>query len=775
MRAWHLGWLALPLVALAQDGVRPQLDAAQAALHTVAHYLAQGPQAWTPPPTLQPLHTLKPDWVVAVDGSGTHSSLQAALDALPSAGAPGATRRWVIGLKPGTYRGQVCLQGKAPVALVGLGDAVADVRIVADRFAGQPKRAGVEGGNPCLPDLGASAYGTFSSATLGVFSDDVQLTHLTVENDAMHGVRRGVGYPKEAAESGGAQAVALMTQGDRIHLHGVALLGHQDTFYVRAQASGDRVYVHQSLVAGDVDFIFGNGTLVMDDSTILSRSGRRSPGHGGHILAPSTAPDRALGILVHNSRLIAEAGLAPGAISLGRAWDQGVPKGAWRSGHPNGQALVRDSVLGPHIGPWASSTARRPFSATDNRMAEWANQQLAATDRSRETLASLDGWGSAHGGTQGGAAAAPARVFTVQSRAELAQALAVPGTAPRIVQVQGRIDLASDDTGRSLQAADFAEPGFSWSAFAAAYDPARWGREPPAGALEDARQRAAQRQARHMMLKVPSHTTVIGLGRDAALVHGGLMLDGVDNVILRNLHFSDAYDHFPAWDPKDNGHGEWNALHDNLMLRRATHVWVDHCTFDDGNRPDAAEPVLLGQRMQHHDGLLDITRQSNWITVSWNHLRQHDKTTLVGNGDDRTEDAGYLKVSFHHNWYQGVRERTPRVRFGQVHLYNNLFESRPDDAYPFAYSIGVGFQSRIVSQHNVWVTPPDVASTRLVRALKGTHFLDQGSLHNGSAVDLRASWQPDLGWTPHYWLDLDAADAVAARVRQGAGAGLINP
>ena len=770
------GVACLSMGAWAQDSARPQLTPATAAEFTVATYLAEGPTPWTPVDS-SALRGVRPDAVVAVDGSGTHTSLQAALDAVPAAGAAatGSGRRWVIGLAAGTYRGQVCLQGRAPVALVGLGQTVADVRIVANRYAGQAKRAGIDGGNPCLPDLAASAYGTFSSATLGLFSNDVQITHLTVENDAMNGVRRGVGYPQDAAESGGAQAVALMTQGDRIHLHDVALLGHQDTLYVRAQPSGDRVYVHQSLVAGDVDFIFGNGTLVIDDSTILSRAGRRSPGHGGHVLAPSTSPDRPLGILVNASRLIAEAGLAPGSISLGRAWDQGVPKGEWRSGHPNGQALVRGSVLGAHIGPWAASTARRPFSAADNRMAEWTNQQLAATDRGRDTLASLDGWGAAHGGTRGGAAAVPERVFTVRSRVELAHALAVPGTQPRIVQVQGRIDLSTDDAGRALGFADFRDPQFDWDAYAAAFDPARWGRDAPSGPLEDARQRSARRQGAHVVLKVPSHTTVIGMGPDAALVHGGLMLDGVDNVIIRNLRLSDAYDHFPAWDPKDNGHGEWNAAYDGVMLRRARHVWIDHCTFDDGARADASEPLLLGQRMQHHDGLVDIVRQSNWITVSWNHFRNHDKTTLVGNGDERTDDAGHLKVSFHHNWYQGVRERTPRVRFGQVHLYNNLFEAHQDDAYPYAYSIGVGYQSRVISMNNAWVTPEQVPATQLVRALKGTHFLDTGSLHNGTPVDWRGAWQTDMGWTPSHRLDLDDADTVATRVRQGAGAGRISP
>lgn len=782
MKAWTMLLAMLPLAGLAQLGARPQFDATRAATHTVADYLAQGPTPWTPPVSLHSVRGVTPDWVVDANGHGTHTSLQAALDTVPAA-ATGPSRRWVIGLTAGTYRGQVCLQGKAPLALVGLGATVADVRIVGDRFAGLPKRAGVDGGNPCLPDLAARAYGTFSSATLAVFSDDVQLTHLTVENDAMNQVRRGIGYPPEAAESGGAQAVALMTQGDRIHLHDVALLGHQDTLYVRASRGGDRVYLHQSLIAGDVDFIFGDGTLVIDDSTVLSRAGRRSPGHGGHILAPSTDPSRSLGLLVNRSRLISEAGLAPGAISLGRAWDQGVAKGQWQLGHPNGQALVRDSVLGPHIGPWAASTARRPFGSEGpaaNRMGEWNNQHLPARDHSRETLPGLDGWAAAHGGTQGGAAARPERVFTVTTRAELARALAAPGIEARIVRVQGRIDLSADDAGRTLGFADFRAPPFEWHAYAAAYNPRHWGRTAPTGPLEAARQRSAHNQAAHVVLKVPPHTTLIGLGTDAALVNGGLLVEGVDNVILRNLHFSDAYDHFPAWDPKDNGHGEWNANYDGISLRGATHVWIDHCSFDDGERPDAREPVLLGQRMQHHDGLLDITRQSNWVTVSWSHFRAHDKTTLVGGSDTHLDDDGRLKVTFHHNWYQGVRERTPRVRFGQVHLYNNLFEVETGQAHAYEYSLGLGFQSRVVSEANAWVTPPDVATHQLVRSLKGRRLFDQGSMHNGLAIDLLGAlrgnhaaiaWQSDAGWTPTLWLDKHPAEAVPAQVRQGAGAG----
>ena len=147
------------------------------------------------------------------------------------------------------------------------------------------------------------------------------------------------GCPGGGGESGGAQAVALVTQGDRIQLHQVRLLGHQDTFMARRAAGAPaRVYVHASLIAGDVDFIFGNATLVLDGCAVRSRAGRRAPA-------------------VRDS-----------SVSLGRAWDEGVARGEWAAGKsPSGQAVVHDSVLGAHLSPaapWAASTSRRPFSAT---------------------------------------------------------------------------------------------------------------------------------------------------------------------------------------------------------------------------------------------------------------------------------------------------------------------------------------------------------------------------------------------------------------------------
>ncbi len=780
-----LAVLAGPLSAtpeLESSATRPQLDAMAATRHQAASYLSQGPSPWQPAEVDAALW--RPDFVVAQDGSGTHRTVQAAVDAVPArAVGHGEQRTWVIRVRPGTYRGSLCVQGKAPLRLTGEPGNARAVTLVDGRYNSMPKPAGAPA-QPCLPPTQADRHGTSGSATAVIASPDVLLAHVTIANDATQ--------PGRPALSEGAQAVALLTLADRIQLEDVRLISHQDTFYVRRPApqAPARVFVRGSVIEGDVDFVFGNATLVIDDSTLVSRTDRprSSTAPAGVVLAPSTPAHVELGFLVQRSRFVADAALPPGSVSLGRAWDEGVAPGAWQAGvSPNGQAVVRDSALGPHIGGWTASTARRPFvalgSASEAAVKSWANRlaehgnTTLPHDISRETLAAGNGWGAAGPGTRGGADAAPQDVHLVRNRAELVAALQ-PHPRPRIVKVQGHIDLSTDDTGRPLGAEDFRDPAFSWPAYAAAYAPATWGRRPPEGPLEDARKASARAQAARVVIQVPSRTTLIGWGPGATLVNGGLALVQVQDVIIRNLHLRDAYDHFPAWDPKDNDRGEWNSEFDNIILRQAERVWVDHCTLDDGDRPDAAEPWLLGRPLQRHDGLLDITRASNHVTVSWNHFRNHDKTSLVGGSDRHTDDEGRLKVTYHHNLWEETKERSPRVRFGQVHVYNNLYVVR--QSATFGYSIGLGHRSAVLSQNNVWLVPPDLHAGRLVRSYKGEVFEDHGSTINGlpvdwplalSAVQPEVKLQTTAGWQPLPGPTIDPADQVAARVRARAGAG----
>lgn len=340
-----LAALGLALLAgsvLAQ--ARPQLDVAQAARFEVKHYLGD----WTPA-SAETMAAATADFVVDAEGRGTHRTVQAAVDAVPASD----TRRWVIHIRPGTYREPLCIRDKAPLLLRG--ESAASVRIVEGRYNSLPKPVG-QPAHPCVPALEMATHGTSGSTSVAVFSDDVQITTLTIANDA-------------TADS---QAVALTTAGDRIQLEAVQLWGYQDTLYTRRRERdrNARVFVRASLVAGDVDFVFGNATLVVTASELRARH----RGKGGYVLAPSTLPEVAHGFLVTGSRFTAEPGVAPGSVALGRAWDQGVPPGTWQPGvSPNGQALVRESELGSHIGPWAASTSRRPF-GPHNRLAEFGNR-----------------------------------------------------------------------------------------------------------------------------------------------------------------------------------------------------------------------------------------------------------------------------------------------------------------------------------------------------------------------------------------------------------------
>lgn len=48
----------------------------------------------------------------------------------------------------------------------------------------------------------------------------------------------------------------------------------------------------------------------------------------------------------------------------------------------------------------------------------------------------------------------------------------------------------------------------------------------------------------------------------------------------------------------------------------------------------------------------------------------HDKTMLIGADSSHTDDR-CIRVTIHHCFFDGTKQRHPRVRFGKVHLYNN--------------------------------------------------------------------------------------------------------
>lgn len=173
-------------------------------------------------------------------------------------------------------------------------------------------------------------------------------------------------------------------------------------------------------------------------------------------------------------------------------------------------------------------------------------------------------------------------------------------------------------------------------------------------------------------LRLTSDTTLRGGSGGGRLEGGGLFIRKVRNIVIQNLSISDAAD--------------------AVSIEESDHVWVDHCVLS-----------------RCSDGLLDIKRGSDFITVSRNLFRDHHKTCLLGHSDKpeiREIDRGHLRVTYHHNFFDGTKTRHPRVRFADgVHVFNNYFRNNE-------YGVASLMDAGVIVEANVFekVEMPTVTS-----------------------------------------------------------------
>lgn len=350
------------------------------------------------------------------------------------------------------------------------------------------------------------------------------------------------------------------------------------------------------------------------------------------------------------------------------------------------------------------------------------------------------GWATQGGGTTGGAAATSQFIYKVSSASQLLSVIKSGGDMAKIIKVYGTIDMAGADNGGPFK--------------------------------------SASDQAARNALRLGSNTTLIGLGADAKLVNARILIKDVENVIVRNLTIVNPCDIAPTWDPNDGSSGNWNSQYDGLLVDGAKRVWVDHNVFSDTPVTDDKLPVENGKTKQCHDGALDVKNASDYVTVSHNVFDQHDKNNLIGSSDNAKGDDGHLTVTFHNNRFTDVSERAPRVRFGRVHVYNNLNEAdRSDKAYPYGYSIGVGYMAKIISENNVYEIAGASTCAHVVKnpgsSSKSGAIVDSGSMLNGAALDLAGgcSFSTAVGWTVPYAYKLLKTADVKAAVTVNAGVG----
>ncbi|KAL0569390.1 hypothetical protein V5O48_012568, partial [Marasmius crinis-equi] len=142
------------------------------------------------------------------------------------------------------------------------------------------------------------------------------------------------------------------------------------------------------------------------------------------------------------------------------------------------------------------------------------------------------------------------------------------------------------------------------------------------------------------VVRIGSNTSVLGMP-GSSLNGIGLRVLEESNVIIRNVKISKVL--------ADTG--------DAIGVQSAQQVWVDHNDLSSD--------------------------------------RDHDKTSLVGHSDSNGAEDVAITVTFANNYWTNLNSRTPSLRFGHGHIFNNYFEDVND-------GINTRDGAQVLVENNVW-------------------------------------------------------------------------
>ncbi|MEC5385298.1 hypothetical protein VVD49_06160 [Uliginosibacterium sp. H3] len=156
--------------------------------------------------------------------------------------------------------------------------------------------------------------------------------------------------------------------------------------------------------------------------------------------------------------------------------------------------------------------------------------------------------------------------------------------------------------------------------------------------------------SRTIDIKRISNLTILGANGSSA--NFGFNMVSSSNIIIRNMTL---------------GMMPGGLSSDGITVDSSTNVWLDHNTLFTRNYmcPNAPGDGHDGT----FDGLVDIKKTADNVTVSYNYIHDHHKVGLDGY---TTSDVA-RNVTYHHNYYDNVGARLPLQRNGLIHVYNNLY------------------------------------------------------------------------------------------------------
>ncbi|MTE17767.1 pectate lyase [Streptomyces sp. TRM43335] len=151
-------------------------------------------------------------------------------------------------------------------------------------------------------------------------------------------------------------------------------------------------------------------------------------------------------------------------------------------------------------------------------------------------------------------------------------------------------------------------------------------------------------------LKQISNVTIVGVGSGAVFDQLGIHIRDASNIIIQNVTVRNVK---KSGSPTSNG-GDAIGMESNVR-----NVWVDHVTLE-----------ASGGESEGFDGLFDMKNNTQYVTLSYSILRNSGRGGLVGSSES---DRSNGFVTYHHNLYENIDSRTPLLRGGIGHMYNNHY------------------------------------------------------------------------------------------------------
>jgi pectate lyase len=194
-------------------------------------------------------------------------------------------------------------------------------------------------------------------------------------------------------------------------------------------------------------------------------------------------------------------------------------------------------------------------------------------------------------------------------------------------------------------------------------------------------------QADVIEIKQMSNISIIGVGTNALFDEIGIHVRDASNIIIQNVHIRNVK---KSGSPTSNG-GDAIGMETNV-----NRVWIDHNWLE-----------ASGGETDGYDSLLDMKAGVTNVTVSYNLFNDSSRAGLIGSSD--SDDAN-TNITFHHNWYKNIEQRTPLIRHALVHIYNNYWSNTTQDYMFHAINSRMSAKALVESNYFYNVNNPLIAS-----------------------------------------------------------------